>query len=108
MNISDLAAMTTAMLLLTACSDSTDAVAEKKEPPVAKEAVLPPSIKESHSYRCKEAIVKLDFLSDDMSANLRIEPNISAQLKAPAPGEAFVNGDYHYFGRSLIVSSRRR
>src|SRR3546814_15023741 len=56
--------------------------------------MLPPSIQASHPYRCEDnSVVTIDFLSDDVTINLRSEGTLS-QLKAPAPGEAFTDGKH--------------
>lgn len=56
------------------------------------QVMLPPSIKRSHSYRCRDnSLITIDFLSDDVTINLRSENTIS-RLKAPRPGEAFTDG----------------
>src|SRR3546814_17348833 len=56
------------------------------------QVTLPPSIKASHPYRCGDnSAVTIDFLSDDVTINLRSEGPLS-QLKAPAPGEAVTDG----------------
>lgn len=47
---------------------------------------LPPSIKKTSTYRCKDnSVVSVDFLDDDRSANLRTDGGI-AQLKATEAG----------------------
>src|SRR3546814_3786203 len=49
------------------------------------QVMLPPSIQASHPYRCEDnSVVTIDFLSDDVTINLRSEGTLS-QLKAPAP-----------------------
>src|SRR3546814_9951244 len=56
--------------------------------------MLPPSIQASHPCRCEDnSVVTIDFLSDDVTINLRSEGTLS-QLKAPAPGEAFTDGKH--------------
>src|SRR3546814_12113462 len=58
------------------------------------QVMLPPSIQASHPYRCEDnSVVTIDFLSDDVTINLRSEGTLS-QLKAPAPGEAFTDGKH--------------
>ena len=68
---------------------------------------LPPSIKASHPYRCEDnSVVTIDFLSDDVSVNLRSEGTIS-QLKAPAPGEAFTDGKHTVAGDGATIELTR-
>ncbi len=53
---------------------------------------LPPAIKSSKTYRCKDnSIVYANFLADDVSANVRDkeEDPPSVMLKAAAPGQPF-------------------
>jgi hypothetical protein len=61
-----------------------------KAPPVE----LPPAIRSSKTYRCKDnSIVYVSFLEDDVTALVRDkeeEPPV-ARLKAPKPGEPFVD-----------------
>ena len=68
-----------------------DAVAQEaaKRPPVA----LPPAIRESKTYRCKDgSIFYANFLTDGTSANVRDkeESPPSVNLVAPAAGEPFI------------------
>ena len=60
-----------------------------KAPPVT----LPPAIKASKTYRCKDnSLVYVSFMTDNVTATVRDkqeEPPV-ATLKAPAPGEKFV------------------
>lgn len=56
------------------------------------EIVLPPAIKASKTYRCKDnSLVYINFLDDDVSANVRDkeEEPPAVQLKAAAAGEPF-------------------
>lgn len=54
--------------------------------------VLPPSIAHSKIYRCKDnSVVYIDWLSDNLSANVRTEKNGPAtHVMAPAAGEPMV------------------
>src|SRR3546814_1467348 len=68
---------------------------------------LPPSIKASHPYRCEDnSVVTIDFLSDDVTINLRSEGALS-QLKAPAPGEAFTDGRHTVDGDGTTIELTR-
>ena len=79
-----------------------DAQAEalKKAPPVT----LPPAIKESRTYRCKDnSVVYVSFMTDGVTAAVRDneeEPPI-ATLKAPAKGEPFT-GQPGFEGFKLV------
>lgn len=72
----------------------------------AKKVELPPAVKESHSYRCKDnSLIFVDFMSDDLSATLRTEKNGEpTALKAAAKGEAFkADGGYEVLGNGGSV-----
>lgn len=62
--------------------------------------VLPPSIAHSKIYRCKDnSVVYIDWLSDNLSANLRTEKNGAAtHVMAPAVGEPMVAEGYSLTG----------
>lgn len=73
----------------------------------AKPVKLPPAVKTSKSYRCKDnSLIFVDFLSDDISANLRTEKTgAPTALTAPAPGEAFkAAGGYEITGGGSKIS----
>lgn len=71
------------------------------------QVTLPPSIKASHTYRCADnSVVTIDFLSDDVTINLRSEGTIS-QLKSPAPGEPFTDGKYTVDGDGAAIELTR-
>ena len=68
---------------------------------------LPPSIKVSHTYRCDDnTVVTIDFLSDDLTVNLRSEGTVS-QLKSPSPGEAFTDGEHTVQGEGATIELTR-
>lgn len=53
---------------------------------------LPPSIRKSSSYRCKDkSVLSVDFLDDDLSINLRDDNGIT-QLKAEEQGGPYRTG----------------
>lgn len=107
------AAAPLALLALAACNTEPETVvvnsydpqaeALKNAPPVA----LPPSIKMSKTYRCKDnSLVYVTFLTDDTTAAVRDkqeEPPV-ATLTAPAPGEPFVSEGYRLSGSGETVS----
>lgn len=50
---------------------------------------LPPPIKESRTYRCKDnSVVSADFLADDVTANLRTDAGMF-RLQAAKKGDPF-------------------
>jgi len=56
---------------------------------------LPPMLKESHQYRCKDnSLIFVDFMNDDKTAHLKTEKEGPVtDLKAPEVGQAFVSAD---------------
>jgi hypothetical protein len=68
--------------------------------------VLPPSVKASRVYRCKDnSLVYVDFMSDDLSANIRTEKNgLPTTLTAAAKGEPFKTDGYEIVGIVQKVS----
>lgn len=67
---------------------------------------LPPSVKESHSYRCKDnSLVYIDWLSDDKSANVRTaKDGPPTNVKAPNPGEPMVAEGYSLQGSASSIT----
>lgn len=61
----------------------------------AGEVELPPMLRATTTYRCKDnSLIFVDYMTDDMSANLRTEKGGPiTPLKAPAVGEAFTSAD---------------
>jgi hypothetical protein len=101
------AAALAAFLSLSACKSEPEVVEANPDPmkeELAKAApvALPPPIKSSKAYRCKDnSLVYVTLLADDVTAMVRDkqeEPPV-ANLKAPAPGQPFVSE-----GFSLTVS----
>jgi len=73
----------------------------------AKPVALPAPIKDSRTYRCKDnSLIFVDFLADDMGANLRTEKTgVPTPLKATAKGEPFTaEGGYEVAGNGKSVS----
>ena len=56
---------------------------------------LPPALKASKSYRCKDnSLVYIDFMADDLTAHLKTDKaGAITNLKAPEKGQAFVSED---------------
>ncbi|MDP9416219.1 MAG: hypothetical protein M3Q08_19425, partial [Pseudomonadota bacterium] len=93
------AASVAASLSLAACSNEPEVVDANPDPQAAELAkappvTLPPAIKESKTYRCKDnSLVYVTYLADNVTAMVRDkqeEPPV-ATLKAPAAGEPFVS-----------------
>ena len=69
---------------------------------------LPPSVKESHSYRCKDnSLLFVDFLSDDMTVHLRTEKTgTPVTLKAAEKGQPFEGeGGYKVEGGGSTITA---
>ena len=92
------AASVAALLSLAACNQEPEVVDANPDPQAAELAkapavTLPPAIKASKTYRCKDnSVVYVNFLTDDLSANVRDkeEEPPAVNLVAPAKGEPFV------------------
>jgi len=67
---------------------------------------LPPPIAATKTYRCKDnAIVHIDWLADNQTANLRVgDETAVTQLKAPAAGEPMVAEGYQLQGTAEASS----
>lgn len=67
---------------------------------------LPPAVKESKSYRCKDnTIVYVDFLSGDKSANIRTDKAAPPTLvKADEAGKPMVAEGYSLEGKGSTVT----
>lgn len=103
-----------AMLALSACGQSQPEVVDNKAPDAiaaqAAEAApvkLPPAVKDSRSYRCKDnSIIYVDYLSDDKSANLRTDKAAAPTvLTAQAPGQPYKSGEYELVSDGASVSA---
>lgn len=69
---------------------------------------LPPSVKVSRQYRCKDnSLLFVDFLSDDKTANLRTEKNgAPTKLVAPEAGKPFTaEGGYSVDGSGKQITA---
>lgn len=88
-------AVATALLALAACNNNKPETVDTNPDPMANQLAnaapveLPPSVKESVSYRCKDnSVVFVDVLSDDKSANLRQKrTDLPVHVVAANPGE---------------------
>ncbi len=86
-----------ASLSLVACQNETIVAGGNDPAPVdTSNVVLPPSIAATKTYRCKDnSVVHIDWLSDNQSANFRVEKSSAPiLLKAPAVGETLVAEGY--------------
>ena len=103
-----------AILSLSACSKSEPEVVGGPADPMAEQlanaapVALPPSVKVSHTYRCKDnSLIFVDFLSDDKTANLRTEKNgAPTKLTAAEAGGAFTaEGGYEVSGSGTTITA---
>jgi uncharacterized lipoprotein YajG len=103
-----------ALITLSACGQSQPEVVDNKAPdPIAAQAAqaapvaLPPAVKDSRSYRCKDnSIIYVDYLSDDKSANLRTDKAAAPTvLTAEAPGQAYKSDGYEIVSNGASVSA---
>lgn len=102
--------------LLSACgSNNEPEVVGGPADPMAKELAnaapveLPPSVKKSVQYRCKDnSLLFADFMSDDKTVLLRTEKDGTAtSLKAPEAGQPFTaEGDYELSGTGEAVTAK--
>lgn len=96
-----------ASLALAGCGQASGTDGAENEVADNVQVTLPPAIKMSHVYRCEDnSVVTIDFLSDDVTINLRVEQTIS-QLKAPTPGEAFTDGKHTVDGDGTNIELSR-
>lgn len=103
-----------ALITLSACGQSQPEVVDNKAPDViaaqaatAAPVTLPPAVKNSRSYRCKDnSIIYVDYLSDDKSANLRTDKAAAPTvLTAEAPGQPYKSGEYELVSSGSSVSA---
>lgn len=104
------AAALAAALTLGACENQPETIDTNPDPMAnalanAAPIELPPSVKESHSYRCKDnSVVYVDFMSDDKSANIRTEKNaLPVHVVAANPGEPMTAEGYSLSGMGETV-----
>ena len=93
------AASLAAFLSLAACGNESETVSSRAPDPLANELAkappvkLPPAIKESKTYRCKDnSVVYVNFLTDNVTANVRDkeEEPPAVTLVAATPGGEFI------------------
>ena len=92
---------------LAACNQQDQAAADTaNEAANAAPIELPPSIVASKIYRCKDnSVVYIDWLSDNRSANVRVEKNGPAtHVAAPEPGQPMVAEGFSLTGAAADSS----
>lgn len=103
-----------ALITLSACGQSQPEVVDNKAPDAiaaqaaqAAPVALPPAVKDSRSYRCKDnSIIYVDYLSDDKSANLRMDKAAAPTvLIAEAPGQPYKSGEYQLVSNGTSISA---
>ncbi len=102
-----------ALAMLSACNnnDEPEVVGGPADPMASQLAnaapvELPPSVKNSYQYRCKDnSLVFVDFLSDDKTANLRTEKDGSpTKLTAAEAGQPFEANGFKVDGSGKQVT----
>lgn len=114
MNKTLLISVSSALLALSACnSDKPEVIDRGPQDPLgdqlnnAAPVELPPSVKVSKSYRCKDSsLVYVDFMSDDKTAMLRTEKEGAAtKLIMAEPGKPFMAaGGYSVTGNGDSIT----
>ena len=100
------------LLTLSACQQETIVAGRKddmaEELAKAPKVVLPPSIKSTQSYRCKDgSLIYVDLFQGDKMANLRnTDTGPATKLEAPEAGQPMVAEGYTMTvsGNSLTVT----
>lgn len=103
----------TAVALLVVASCSNEPVTDNSDDAQAEElaeaapVTLPPAIKATTTYRCKDnSVVYVSFLADDMTAMVRLKQGGAplATLKAPAAGQPFVADGFSLTGSGDTIT----
>ena len=100
-----------AAIALAGCGKSEPEMIDTNPDPMANQLAnaapveLPPAVKDSKIYRCKDnSIVYVDFLSDDKSANVRTEKGgTPVQVKADEAGKPMTAEGYSVSGMGKTV-----
>ena len=68
---------------------------------------LPPMVKESHQYRCKDNnLIFVDFMSDDKTVNVRTEKDgAPTKLTAAEAGKPFEGGGFKVEGTGKQITA---
>lgn len=90
-----------AVLALSACKSEPESFNTGTGDPMDNELAnaapveLPPMLKSSHSYRCKDnSLIFVDFMTDDKTANFKAaKEGPVTPLKAPEAGQPYVSAD---------------
>lgn len=113
MNKTLLISISSALLTLSACNNKPEVIDREPQDPLAGQlnnaapVELPPSVKVSKSYRCKDSsLVYVDFMSDDKTAMLRTEKEGTAtKLMMAEPGKPFTAvGGYSVTGNGDSIT----
>lgn len=106
-------AAASALLALAACNTEPETIVQggpqddmADELANAAPVELPPSVKESKTYRCKDnSLVYVDFLSDGKTANIKLKKtDAPAQVKAAEAGQPMVAEGYSLSGTGSTVT----
>lgn len=104
----------TALGLLSACNNDQPEVVGGPADPMAQQLAnaapveLPPSVKVSRQYRCKDnSLLFVDFMTDDKTANVRTEKNgAPTKLVAAEPGKPFTaEGGFEVSGSGKEITA---
>lgn len=104
-----------AVLLVGACNDDPEVIDRQPQDDLgaqlnnAAAIELPPMVAKSETYRCKDnSLIFVDFMSDNKTANLRVEKKDSTPiiLKAEEEGKPFTaEGGYSLDGSGAVVTA---
>ena len=103
-----------ALALLSACNknDEPEVVGGPADPMAEKLAnaapvELPPMVKESRQYRCKDnSLIFVDFMSDDKTVNVRTEKDgAPTKLIAAEAGKPFEGGGFKVEGTGKQITA---
>jgi hypothetical protein len=107
MRLTKASALCAAVLgLLAGCKPTTIVTGPPEEHAnAAMHVTLPPAVKASYTYRCTDnSVIYVDFLSDDVSANLRTKQmGATTTLRAPAAGNNFAGSGYEITGSGKLI-----
>lgn len=104
----------TAVLMLSACGENKPEVVGNTPDPLgdqlqnAAPIALPPMVKASHTYRCKDgSLIFVDFMSDDKTVNVHMEKDGPAtKLTAEEVGKPFkAEGGYEVSGNGAVITA---
>jgi hypothetical protein len=102
------------LAVLSACNQAqpegfNETIADPMENQLANAApvALPPALKASKTYRCKDnSLIYVDFFADDLTANIRTEKEgAPVKLTAPEKGKAFAAEGYSIEGSGATITA---